>query len=151
AGGGRRVGGQAVLKRLALLSLVAARAAAAPPGLAALDRLTAGGGDQLLGTLDPSGQRLYYVSNENATNQLFVADVARRAPTLLFDEAADVTWPRVSPDGRRLLYVSYQQDAAGQVCVRELGDPVGERRCLPGEGAALQAVWLPDSKHALMV
>ncbi len=35
-----------------------------------------------------------------------------------FDEGSDVTWPRVSPDGKALLYISFREQASGQLCVR---------------------------------
>ena len=49
---------------------------------------------------------------------------------LVFDEGADVTWPRLSPDGKRILYISFRDDASGQLCVRDLPDK--RRRCLGG-------------------
>jgi Tol biopolymer transport system component len=77
--------------------------------------------------------------------------VARGIPTLLFDEIADVSWPRPSPDGKQLLYISYQTDAAGDVCLRSLGERAGERRCLTDERSAeLQAIWLPDGDIAVV-
>jgi hypothetical protein len=123
--------------------LAAAAAGFGQPGLRAPDRLTAGAGDQFLGALSPDGKTLYFVSDESATTQIFAQELARGVPTLLFDEIADVSWPRPSPDGKWILYISYQTDAAGDICLRPL--PAGERRCLTDETSAeLQAVWLPD-------
>ena len=56
----------------------------------------------------------------------------RPGAKLAFDEGADVTWPRLSPDGKRILYISFRDDAAGQLCVRDLPDK--HRRCLRGRG-----------------
>jgi hypothetical protein len=67
---------------------------------------------------------------------------------MLFDDDADVTWPRISPDGKALLYISFER-AAGQLCIRRLPD--GEsRRCLDDPSAALQAEWI-DRDHIALV
>lgn len=133
-----------------LSAALALAVAATAGGVRAPERLTAGTGNQFLGTLSPDRASLYFVSDEESTTRIYVQDVARGIPRLLFEEMADVTWPRPSPDGKRLLYISYRTDAAGDVCVRDL--PGGERRCLTDEKSAeLQAVWLPDGKTIAVV
>jgi hypothetical protein len=67
------------------------------------------------------------------------------ASRLLFDDGADATWPRVSPDGKRLAYVSYAEDATGRVCVRDLGDAKLSRRCLDLRGTLL-AEWIDPNE-----
>jgi hypothetical protein len=112
-------------------------------------RLTVGVADDLLGQLGPDGKSLYFVSNRDTTNEVFVQNVADGRSHQLFDDGADVTWPRVSPDGQRLLYVSFRDSAAGQLCVRRL--PAGDdRRCLQGVSAALQAEWIDRDRIALV-
>jgi hypothetical protein len=141
-----------VLTRVAaaLLLFGASAAAQTAEGLRRPERLTAGASDEFLGTLDPAGRTIYFVSNENATTQIFAQDVLRGAPRQLFDDSADVTWPRVSPDGKWLLYISFQRDAAGDVCLRELANP-GKRRCLTDAATAeSQALWL-DAGHIAAV
>ncbi len=129
-------------------------ATSAAESIAEPERLTAGSADQFLATLDPAGTRMFYVSNENATTELYGADLNVRAPQRLFDEAADVTWPRASPDGRRLLYLSFRSAATGELCVRDLPGSaleVGERKCLTlGGRTAMQALWEPTGKSALV-
>jgi hypothetical protein len=123
--------------------------------LHAPERLTSGAADQFLASFDPSGERVVYVTNENATTEIFGAELSVRVPQALFDESADVTWPRVSPDGKKLLYISYRSTATGNVCFRELtarGLEVSERKCfLLGGGAATQAIWSHDSQSILVV
>jgi hypothetical protein len=92
-------------------------------------RLTVGVSDDLLGQLAPDGKTLYFVSNRDTTNQLFVQSLIDGRERQLFDEGADVTWPRVSADGRSLLYISFRENASGQLCVRRLPDG-SDRRCL---------------------
>jgi cellulose synthase operon protein C len=112
-------------------------------------RLTVGAADDLLGQLGAGGSTLYYVSNVNTANQIFAQNVADGRAHQLFDDGADVTWPRVSPDGRSLLYVSFRDSAAGQLCVRRL--PEGDGRvCLRDPSAALQAEWI-DVRHIALV
>ncbi|MCU1276456.1 MAG: hypothetical protein JWM53_2, partial [bacterium] len=112
------------------------------------ERLTAGVSDQLLGQLAPGGQSLYFVSNRNTTNELYRQEQASSGAKLLFDEGADVTWPRLSPDGKRILYISFRDDASGQLCVRDLPDR--KRRCWKDAGSALQAQWIDGARIALV-
>jgi hypothetical protein len=113
------------------------------------ERLTVGVADDLLGQLGHDGKTLYFVSNRDTTNQLFAQDLASGRASPLFDDGADVTWPRVSPDGRHILYVSFRDTASGELCVRRL--PKGDdRRCLTGTSAALQAEWV-DPQRILLV
>ena len=113
------------------------------------ERLTVGVADQFLGQLSPDGKDLYFASNRHTTNELYTQDVDDGRSRLLFDEGAEVTWPRVSPNGKALLYVSYSERATGQLCVRDL--PSGEhRRCLDEPSAALLADWIDDERIALI-
>ncbi|HUB07625.1 MAG TPA: hypothetical protein VMB50_11515, partial [Myxococcales bacterium] len=113
------------------------------------EKLTAGAGDQFLGQLAPDGKTLYFVSSRNTTSELFRQDVDDGRAHRLFDEGADVTWPRVSPDGRQILYVSFRDEASGQLCLRNL--PAGDgRRCLEGATGAQQAEWIDSGRLALV-
>ncbi|MGH7439434.1 MAG: hypothetical protein ACRENE_27410, partial [Polyangiaceae bacterium] len=112
-------------------------------------RLTVGVADDPLGQLGPDGNTLYFVSDRNTVHELFTQNVVDGSVHQLFDEDADITWPRVSPDGRSLLYISFREHASGQLCVRSL--PRGDgRQCLDDQGAALQAEWI-DSAHVALV
>ncbi len=113
------------------------------------DRLTVGVADDLLGQLAPDGKTLYFVSNRDTTNQLFAQDQESGREKLLFDDDADVTWPRVSPDGKLLLYISFGENASGELCVRRLPDG-DERRCLEDTSAALQAEWIDTHRIVLV-
>jgi cellulose synthase operon protein C len=116
-------------------------------GLRRPERLTVGVADQLLGQLGAGGQSLYFVSNRNTASQIFVQNVADGRAHQLFDDDADVTWPRVSPDGKQLLYISFGQRASGQLCIRNLPDG-GDRRCLEEPSAVLQAEWIDHARVA---
>jgi hypothetical protein len=140
-----------------VLTVWLAAAVVTPAGLAAPDRITAGSGNQYLGAEAPGGRELYFASDQQSTTQIYVQDLTSGVPRLAFDEVADATWPRPSPDGKLLLYISYREDAAGDLCVREIGGKPGDRtfgprRCLTGPGSAeLQAAWFPDSRSIAVV
>jgi hypothetical protein len=147
------VGAEDVLRRRALALAYALSIGAAAhaqddlDGLRRPERLTVGASDQFLGTSSPDGRTLYFASNRNTATEIYSQDTTGGA-RLLFDEGADVTWPRVSPDGRHLLYISFREDAAGQLCVREL--PHGARRCWPDGPGAVQAEWI-DPRRLLLL
>jgi hypothetical protein len=112
------------------------------------ERMTAGVSDQLLGQLTRDGKTLYFVSNRNEINEIYRQEQGSSGAKLAFDEGADVTWPRLSPDGKRILYISFRDDAAGQLCVRDLPDK--KRRCLKEPGSALQAQWVDGGRIVLV-
>ncbi|MGC4120650.1 MAG: hypothetical protein QM765_39950 [Myxococcales bacterium] len=135
-----------------LLSAGAARAQEeAVDGLKTPERVTAGAStsDQFLGQLAPDGKRLYLVSNRSIANEVLWLDVEKGTMKSLFDEGAETTWPRVSPDGKRLLYLSFRERASGGVCIRDLPDGT-DWRCLDEPGGAIQAEWISDSRIALV-
>jgi hypothetical protein len=118
-------------------------------GLRRPERLTVGVADQFLGQLSPDRKSLYFSSNRNTTNEIYTQNVDDGRAHLLFDEGAEVTWPRVSPDGKSILYISYSDRATGQLCVRDL--PSGkDRRCLEEPAAALLAEWVDDKRVVLV-
>jgi Tol biopolymer transport system component len=130
-------------------------------GLRTPARLTVGVGDQFLGQLappgSPLGNRLVFVSNRSIVTEIYAQDLEQGRERRLFDDGADVTWPRISPDGRRLLYISFRHEAGGQLCVRDLlpssepaGYEVGPRRCLDDATVALQAEWAGDRQILLL-
>jgi cellulose synthase operon protein C len=146
--------GRAIALGIALASCLVARPSPAQDDdrnadLRRPDRLTVGVTDDLLGQLSPDGQTLYYVSNRDTTNQIFAQSISDGRAHQLFDDDADVTWPKVSSDGKWLLYISFGERASGQLCVRRL--PAGDaRRCLEDPSAALQAEWIGESRIALV-
>ncbi|HEX8789399.1 MAG TPA: hypothetical protein VF765_00505 [Polyangiaceae bacterium] len=146
---------QGMLNALALVAMVAVAGTARaqtdePEGLLRRpERLTVAVADELLGQLSPDGRTLYFVSSRNTMSQVFAEIVADGRAKPLFDDDADVTWPRVSPDGRRLLYISFADSVLGQLCVRDLPDGK-ERRCLARALAAVQAEWVDGSRIVLV-
>jgi hypothetical protein len=112
-------------------------------------RLTVDVADDLLGQLGADGKTLYFVSNRGTTHEIFAQSMVDGRAKPLFDDGADVTWPRVSPDGRSLSYISFRDRVSGQLCVRSLPEGTG-RRCLVDPSAALQAEWIAPDRIALI-
>ena len=117
-----------------------------PDRLESLTGLTAGRFDHYQGQLAGDQTILYYVSKANSTAELHRQHLVFNAPELVFDDNADVSHPRLSPDGTALLYISYQENAGGDVCLVQLQQR--KRRCLTQEGTeALDLFWFPDGRH----
>lgn len=138
---------------LACVGLAHAQDTEGDGGLRVPARLTVGVGDQFLGQLAPDGNTLLFVSNRSIVTEVYTQDLEQGRERRLFDEGADVTWPRISPDGRRLLYISFRKEAGGQLCVRDLpseNQEVGRRRCLKDEAVALQAEWTDNTRIVLL-
>ncbi|HEX3772091.1 MAG TPA: hypothetical protein VHV30_14545, partial [Polyangiaceae bacterium] len=134
---------------IALATPARAQDEEATAGLRRPERLTVGVADDLLGQLSADGKTLYFVSNRNTASQIFAQTTADGRAKQLFDDDADVTWPRVSPDGTHLLYISFGERASGQLCVRDLPE-AGNRRCLEDGSASLQAEWIDRDRIALV-
>ncbi len=141
----------AALTALAV-ALIAATAPATQRGNVGLDaglrkpaRLTAGDSDQLLGVLHPDETTLLFISNRDAVAGAYASRFGDGGVRGLFDEGADLSLLRPSPDGRSLLYLSTRDDATGDVCLRSWPD-LDKRRCI-GDGRTAEsfAFWYPDS------
>ena len=129
-----------------LLSNVAIGANPPKDRLEAMVGLTAGRYDHFQGQLADDGETLSFVSNANSTTEIHRQSLLRNAPTLVFDDNADTGQPRLSPDGTRLLYISYQEDASGDACIYHFKQRT--RRCLTDENTeVLHVFWFPDSRH----
>ncbi|MCB9662431.1 MAG: PD40 domain-containing protein [Sandaracinaceae bacterium] len=129
-----------------------ARATAQTSGLDGLEdelavrmpvRLTAGHNNHLMASYAEVGDALYFVGDELGTTEVLVQSPPSGAPVRVFEALGDHALPRVSPDGRRLAYVSFVHDSKGDVCVRTL--PAGAERCVTDdETAELEVMWLDD-------
>ena len=152
----RQVGGEEVLRRAARLCRPAARvrgvfggrrrarratttSCSAPSGSPPASPISSSASSR------PTASTLYFVSNRNTTNELYRQEQAAPGAKLVFDEGADVTWPRLSPDGKRILYISFRDDAAGR-CACATCPTSGAAAC-GGVGSAVQAQWIDNGAH----
>lgn len=129
--------------RLALALLMVPAAAWAE--LRPLVRLTAGRSDEFSQSPDPAGERFVFVSTESVAPLVTIATRRRLEARVLFDDGAPVASPVLSPDGKRVAYVSFRDDAKGDVCVRAV-EGKDEPTCLTGSGTQdSNPLWAPDS------
>ena len=113
-------------------------------------RLTAGGSNQYMGVPSPDGRSVYYVTDRGVTTEVMRLDLERGGPRLAAEVDADATSPRVSPDGKLLVFVSFREDSTGDVCTRALPD--GEVRCLTDQSTAdSQPFFFPDGRSVGVV
>ncbi|MBK6577731.1 MAG: PD40 domain-containing protein [Sandaracinaceae bacterium] len=106
-------------------------------------RLTAGHNNHLMASYAEGTDSLYFIGDELGTTEILVQSPPSAAPTPVFDALGDHAFPRVSPDGQRLAYLSFVHDSKGDVCVRNL--PSGSERCVTDdETAELEVIWLDE-------
>ncbi len=121
-----------------------------PSALVPRRAITAGGHDHYRPQLSHDGRDVYFLGNESRTAELFVQNLERGFPRLLLDESAEVDLPRLSPDGKRLLFVSYRRYAGGDACVLEIERQ--RRFCVTREGTNVHHVfWFPDGRVGALV
>jgi hypothetical protein len=106
-------------------------------------RLTAGASSELMGVLGNDEKSLYFVSDASGTMDVMLQSPIQSAPTTLSGGLGDAAWPKIAPDGKHLGYLSFENDATGDVCVRDIaGREAGPARCLTNaESAELMLEW----------
>lgn len=76
--------------------------------------LTKGAGEELIGALSPDAGRLYYSSMRNGWPDIFEMRLDGSGPERLVAGGADGQFPcDVSPDGKSLLYMTYENEENG--------------------------------------
>ena len=114
----------------------AALAAPVPQDLVHPQRLTAGDSNQYVGTRSDREDALYFVSDVHVSSEVFVQSPVTSAPRRVLDLNADISNPAIDPAGRKLAYISYRSDSAGDVCIVDL--ETLENQCETGlEGLSL--------------
>lgn len=111
------------------------------------------------GQIDPSGRFLVYAANrdpatgcEIETPVIYRHEIAtgERVPLTRLQRAAYVT-PRLSPDGKHVLYSRKDRHPAGRQLWLVGIDGSGDREILnAGDGRKADAQWAPDSKQVVV-
>lgn len=129
-----------------------AGAEAIPRALREPERLTAGGSSELMGVLSPDQKALYFVSDASGTSDVVVQQPVQRAPRPVSGGLGDAIGPQPSRDGRHISYISFENDATGDVCVRPIdAHRTGAERCFAQPASAeLQAMWWDDATLAVL-
>ncbi len=115
-------------------------------------RLTAGASSDFMGMATPGRGGLYFVSDASGTLDLMLQHPIDAGPRRVSSGLGDIAWPRVSPDGKSIAYISFERDVGGDVCVRSIsGAEPGAETCIADEGAAqLQVLWWDDAQLAVV-
>lgn len=70
---------------------------------------------EISGSLDPSGKKLLYASDENESLDIWLKDLTTGGAERLTTHAAIDTHPVFMPDGKTILFVSMRRDAKGDL------------------------------------
>ena len=114
-------------------------------GSGADEEITAVGSTQYAGSWTPDGRTLYYTREQEATQwDLWTVSPGLREPAPLVASRFNERSPRLSPDGRWLVYTS-DENGRAEIYVRALeGD--GRRWPMSVDGARFP-VWAPDGRR----
>jgi WD40 repeat protein len=124
----------------------------APRALTQPVRLTAGAGSDLMGILGQNERSLYFVSDAGGTLDIMRQAPLQSAPETISGGLGDAAWPQISPDGKHIAFISFENDATGDVCVRTLEErEAGPARCLTNaDSAELVVLWWDDASVAVL-
>ncbi|HEV8267353.1 MAG TPA: hypothetical protein VGR00_03935 [Thermoanaerobaculia bacterium] len=93
----------------------------------------------------PSGKALFLTSNRSGEERVYSFDLDRREATLLPISTKDMAYPRLSPDGRRLVYGSRQGGSTLNTWVMDVASGRAEAITFDREFFGYP-FWSPDGK-----
>ncbi|MDX1640450.1 MAG: hypothetical protein R3220_02045 [Balneolaceae bacterium] len=111
----------------------------------------------------PDGKYIYFNSNRTGTMQIWRMEADGSNPTqLTFDENFNDWFPHISPDGKKMVFISYGTDVASgdhpfykNVTLRMMPVEGGEPEIIAylygGQGTINVPSWSPDSKKIAFV
>jgi hypothetical protein len=133
-------------------SRTAAPVAEVPRAIREPVRLTAGASSDLMGVLGSGEKSLYFVSDASGTLDIMRQAPVQSGPVTVSGGLGDAAWPQISPDGKHIAYISFENDSTGDACVRDISESeVGKARCLTNaESAELMVLWWNDTSLAVL-
>lgn len=105
--------------------------------------------EKLTGIPGAFSSRIAYVQKQGKRYELRVADADGQNPRTVVRSSEPVISPRFSPDGTRVLYVSFE-DKKPVVYVQSLQDG-GRRKVAAFKGSNSAPAWAPDGKRLAVV
>ncbi|MBV5325764.1 MAG: Tol-Pal system protein TolB, partial [Rhodospirillaceae bacterium] len=105
--------------------------------------------EKLTGIPGAFSSRIAYVQKQGKRYELRVADADGQNPRTVVRSSEPVISPRFSPDGARVLYVSFE-DKKPVVYVQSLQDG-GRRKVAAFKGSNSAPAWAPDGKRLAVV
>src|SRR5262249_48298009 len=92
----------------------------------------------------PDGTQILVMMNANGKYQIVLAAVDPPAPPIVSDDNADLSFPRVSADGKKILYQARTSEHNVEIRLTELGTRT-TRTIFKTEGDYLPPAWSPDN------
>ncbi len=110
-----------------------------------LKKITVGPEDNYQASLDPSGQQIYFTEKLNFAPQVMALNLATAKKVAVIKGEGDADQPVVSPDGHRLAFRYFKNDARGEVCLWSFLSNFLQCLSLP-EGERYSPFWV-DNTH----
>lgn len=108
-----------------------------------LSKVTVGPFDNFQSSIDETERFLFYTRSQNLSTQIIKLDLKSGISSAITEIQSDAKDPAVSPDGSRLAFTSFRDDAQGDICVLA----GKEIRCVTGRDAAEHSpFWISDER-----
>lgn len=92
--------------------------------------------------------KVAFVSSQKGNKEIFIADIDGMDIQNITSYGTITMLPRVSPDGRGILFISYKDQNGPQLFFKDLAS--GTVRCLSvGANSANSGAWMPDGKRVI--
>lgn len=123
--------------------------------LVAMRKMTIGPSDHLGAQVDVKGEYLYFVRSENLAQRLMRQNLKTGQVETFLSESVDRKDPVLSPDASHLAYVSFADDARGDICfvrlIRDRAQTLLPETCFSDRSSSdSQPFWLNDAEVAFV-
>ncbi len=111
--------------------------------LNALEKITVGPDDNYQPDVSSDGQSIIFTRKTNLSQRLFMQNLNDHTERELLNNKSDSQSPQLSPDQKRVLFISYLNDSLGDLCILKLRENTVEK-CLGFKGEVTSPIWLDD-------